>query len=128
VVQRFPDQLFVLDHIAKPPVRARETEPWARDLKRLAKCPNVACKISGLVTEARWDSWKAEDFRPYLDIVLNAFGSHRLMIGSDWPVCTLAAEYQAVIQLEAEYIASLSSDEQNAIWSKNPMKFYGIPS
>ena len=128
VVKRFPNQPFVLDHIAKPPVRAKEMEPWARDLKRLAEFANVFCKISGLVTEAKWDSWEAQDFEPYLDVVLNAFGPHRLMIGSDWPVCTLAADYSSVINLEADYIARLSSDEQHAILEKNPIEFYSIQS
>ncbi len=126
VVKRFPNQLFVLDHIAKPPVRAKEMEPWASDLKRLAEYDNVVCKISGLVTEAKWNSWEAKDFEPYLDVVLNAFGPHRLMIGSDWPVCTLAAEYGSVINLERDYIARLSSHEQEAILEKNPTEFYSI--
>lgn len=126
VVKRFPGQPFVLDHIAKPPVRAREIEPWAGDLKRLAAFPNVFCKISGLVTEGKWDSWKAQDFDPYLDVVLNVFGPHRLMIGTDWPVCTLAAGYKSVIDLEAGYISKLSADEQYAILQKNPVAFYSI--
>jgi L-fuconolactonase len=126
VVKRFPDQPFVLDHIAKPPVRAGEMEPWKRDLKRLAAFPNVFCKLSGLVTEARWDSWKAQDFEPYLDVVLNSFGPHRLMIGSDWPVCTLAADYGSVIQMEAAYISRLSEDEQRAILEDNPVGFYSL--
>jgi L-fuconolactonase len=126
VVKRFPDQRFVLDHIAKPPIRAGEMEPWASDLKQLAVFPNVYCKLSGLVTEANWDSWEARNFEPYLDVVLNAFGPQRLMIGSDWPVCTLAAEYAAVIHLEANYIARLSADEQRAILEKNPIEFYSI--
>jgi len=126
VVKRFPDQLFVLDHIAKHPVQAREMEPWARDLKRLAEFANVSCKISGLVTEAKWNSWEARDFEPYLDVVLSAFGPRRLMIGSDWPVCTLAADYASVINLETDYIARLSGDEQQAILQKNPIQFYSI--
>ena len=126
VVKRFPDQRFVLDHIAKPPIRAAEMEPWASDLKRLAKFPNVSCKISGLVTEAHWNLWEARDFEPYLDVVLSAFGSRRLMIGSDWPVCTLAGDYASVIQLETDYIARLSHDEQEAILQKNPIEFYSI--
>ena len=126
VVKRFPDQLFVLDHIAKPSIRTGEIEPWARDLKRLAEFPNVFCKISGLVTEAEWDSWEAQDFEPYLDIVLGAFGPHRLMIGSDWPVCTLAADYTSAINLAADYIGRLSGDEQHAILEKNPKEFYSI--
>jgi L-fuconolactonase len=127
VAKRLPDQPFVLDHIAKPRIRTRDIEPWAADLRRLARFANVSCKISGLVTEAAWDSWKPEDFRPYLDVVLDAFGSKRLMIGSDWPVCTLAAEYLSVINLEAQYIAELSADEQQAIWSTNALEAYGIP-
>jgi L-fuconolactonase len=126
VVKRFPDQLFVLDHIAKPSIRTGEIEPWARDLKRLARFGNVFCKISGLVTEAEWDSWEAQDLEPYLDIVLGAFGPHRLMIGSDWPVCTLAADYTSAIDLAADYIGRLSSDEQHAILEKNPIEFYSI--
>jgi L-fuconolactonase len=126
VVKRFPDQRFVLDHIAKPPVRSGEMEPWARDLKRLAEFPNVYCKISGLVTEAKWDAWRPQDFEPYLDVVLNAFGSRRLMIGSDWPVCTLAADYAYVIRLGTGYLARLSSDEQKAILETNPAEFYSI--
>jgi L-fuconolactonase len=128
VVKQFPEQRFVLDHIAKPPIRMRNKEPWASDVKRLAEFPNVFCKVSGLVTEVEWGSWNAQDFEPYLDIVLSAFGPHRLMIGSDWPVCTLAAEYRSVINLEADYIARLSSDEQHAIWEKNPSEFYSIQS
>ena len=126
VVKRFPDQRFVVDHIAKPPIRSRGLEPWASDLKRLAEFANVACKISGLVTEAEWNSWEAGDFEPYLDVVLSAFGPQRLMIGSDWPVCTLAADYSSVINLETDYIARLSSDEQDAILQKNATEFYSI--
>ena len=127
VVKRFPQQRFVLDHIAKPPIRFGRIEPWAKDLKRLAEFPNVYCKISGLVTEASWDTWKAQDFEPYLDIVLNAFGPRRLMIGSDWPVCTLAADYKSVIGFELDYLARLSTDEQTAILETNPVEFYSLP-
>jgi L-fuconolactonase len=126
VVHKFPHQLFVLDHIAKPGVKKDAMEAWARDLKKLAAFPNVFCKISGLVTEAQWDGWQAKDFEPYIDVVLNAFGAPRLMIGSDWPVCTLAADYISVIDLEAGYISRLSKDEQEAILQKNPLEFYSI--
>src|SRR5579859_5446514 len=91
LVARFPEQPFALDHIAKPLIGQHQTEPWASDLRRLAKFPNVFCKISGMVTEADWNSWQPADFRPYLDVVLESFGPKRLMLGSDWPVCTLAA-------------------------------------
>jgi L-fuconolactonase len=127
VVNRFPNQLFVLDHIAKPAVQTGVMEPWARDLKQLAAFPNVFCKISGLVTETKWGSWTANDFAPYIDVVLNAFGTGRLMIGSDWPVCTLSADYKSVIELETSYISQLSNDEQTAILEKNPLKFYSVP-
>jgi len=126
LVKRLPDQPFVLDHIAKPPVRAGEMAKWTTDLKRLAEFPNVLCKISGLVTEGNWNSWRAQDFEPYLDVVLNAFGPKRLMLGSDWPVCTLAADYASVIEFEVDYIAKLSSDEQRAILQDNPIKFYSL--
>jgi len=126
-VEKFPRQRFVLDHMAKPPIKAGEIDVWEKGIRQLAAFPNVFCKLSGLVTEAAWDSWKPEDFRPYLDVVLGAFGSKRLMIGSDWPVCTLAAEYPSVINLEAQYIAELSGDEQQAIWSTNALEAYGIP-
>jgi L-fuconolactonase len=126
VVNRFPNQRFVLDHIAKPSVQTRALEPWTRDIKRLAAFPNVFCKISGLVTEAQWDSWTKNDFEPYIDIVLNSFGVERLMLGSDWPVCTLAADYKSVIDLETGYLSRLSSDEQHAILEENPHEFYSI--
>jgi L-fuconolactonase len=126
VVKQFPDQLFVLDHIAKPPIRSREMAPWTRDLRRLAGFDNVYCKISGLVTEAKWDSWEGQEFEPYLDVVLDAFGPDRLMIGSDWPVCTLAAEYTSVISLAVRYISRLSDDEQRAIVETNAARFYSI--
>jgi L-fuconolactonase len=127
VVKRFPEQLFALDHIAKPPVRTGNVGPWSQDLRRLAAFPNVFCKISGLVTEANWNSWKPQDFAPYIEVVLDAFGSQRLMIGSDWPVCTLAAEYRTVIELSLGYIKQLSATEQHAILEDNPRQFYSIP-
>jgi len=127
VVGRFPNQRFVLDHIAKPAVQAGMIEPWASDLKQLALFPNVFCKISGLVTEAAWNQWQAEDFEPYIDVVLDLFGAHRLMMGSDWPVCTLAASYGSVIELETSYISQLSDDEQKAVLENNPLEFYSVP-
>lgn len=101
LVQKFPDQRFVLDHIAKPPIATGEIEPWRKLIYELAQSPNVLCKISGLVTEAKWDSWETDDFTPYLDIVTEAFGESRLMYGSDWPVSLLAASYEQVHNLTA---------------------------
>ncbi len=126
VVERLPQQRFVVDHIAKPLIREGRLEPWATDLRRLAALPNVMCKVSGLVTEASWQGWRAEDFAPYLDVVFEAFGPGRIMFGSDWPVCTLAAGYQQVVGLVAGYVASLPPAEQAGVWGSNAVRFYGL--
>ncbi len=126
VVERLPQQRFVVDHIAKPLIREGRLEPWATDLRRLAALPNVMCKVSGLVTEASWQGWRAEDFAPYLDVVFEAFGPGRIMFGSDWPVCTLAAGYQQVVGLVAGYVASLAPAEQAGVWGSNAARFYGL--
>jgi L-fuconolactonase len=126
LVERFHDQPFILDHISKPLVKDKKLEPWATDIRRLAAMPNVACKISGMVTEADWKNWKPADFTPYLDVVLESFGTKRLMVGSDWPVCTLAGDYLSVMKLTGDYISKLSPDEQDAVWSGNARRWYGI--
>jgi L-fuconolactonase len=126
LVAGFPHQPFVLDHLAKPSIKDGRLEPWASDLRRLAAFPNVSCKISGMVTEADWQRWKARDFEPYLDVVFECFGSRRLMVGSDWPVATLAASYAQVMQLTGDYLARLSPDEQAAVWGANAQRFYGL--
>jgi hypothetical protein len=107
LVEEFPEQPFVLDHIAKPFIRDGQFSPWREDLRRVARFPNVTCKLSGLVTEARWDSWRPEDIHPYLDIVVEAFGPSRLMIGSDWPVCLLAGDYGRVMDVVVDYVERL---------------------
>ena len=126
VVARFPDQPFVLDHIAKPFVRDGVLEPWAADIGRLAAYPNVVCKISGMVTEADWLSWQPSHFQPYLEVVLDAFGPRRLMFGSDWPVSTLAGTYGDVVRLVAAHVQQLSADEQAEIWGGTAQRFYGL--
>src|ERR1700730_12608696 len=98
-VRRFPDQRFVLDHLAKPPIKSGEIHSWAQGIRELASLPNVFCKLSGLVTEADWRHWTPEHFLPYLDTVFECFGPERLMIGSDWPVCTVAATYVETIDI-----------------------------
>ena len=103
VVERFPEQPFVLDHIAKPHIKDSTVEPWARDIVRLAAYPNVACKVSGMVTEADWQRWQPTDLRPYLDVVFEAFGPERIMFGSDWPVCTVASTYARVTEVVDDY-------------------------
>jgi L-fuconolactonase len=124
LVSRFPDQLFVLDHIAKPLIRERRYLPWGRFVKMLAENPNVYCKISGLVTEADWKQWRASEFKPYLDVVFEAFGVERLMFGSDWPVCLLAAGYNQVVELIADYTRDLAAAEREKIFGLNAAHFY----
>ncbi|MBS1803408.1 MAG: amidohydrolase family protein [Acidobacteria bacterium] len=126
LVREFPDQRFVLDHIAKPPIAEGRIAPWDRDIRELGKSANVYCKLSGMVTEARWHDWKAEDFRPYLDVVLNTFSPARLMIGSDWPVCTASAPYSRTMALVRDYIAKLTLDEQRMILGENCASFYRV--
>ena len=126
VVERFPNQRFVLDHMAKPAIAEQRFSPWDEDLRRLARCENVSCKLSGLVTEAEWNGWKPRDFAPYLEIVLDAFGSERCMVGSDWPVCTLAGEYSEVMKLVIDWISQLSASEQAAILGETCSRVYGL--
>ena len=126
LVREFPEQRFVLDHIAKPFIADGVIEPWNREISELAKFENVWCKVSGMVTEARWTEWRPEDFRLYLDVVFDAFGPRRLMIGSDWPVCTLSASYGAALGLVKDYIGQVSAAEQERIVGGNCAQFYGI--
>jgi len=123
---RFPDQPMVLDHIAKPDIKNGTIAEWKKDITALAKCENVCCKVSGMVTEADWKLWKPEDFTPYLDVVFEAFGVERLMYGSDWPVCLIAASYQQVLGLMEQYTLKLSADEQAMFWGGNATKFYNL--
>jgi L-fuconolactonase len=126
LVREFPNQRFVLDHIAKPAIGAGTREPWEVGLRELAKSPNLYCKLSGMVTETRWNTWQREDFRPYLDVVFDAFGPDRLMIGSDWPVCTLSATYASAMGIVIDYIAQLGAAERDGILGWNCSRFYGL--
>jgi len=126
LARRLPDQPFVVDHVAKPEIRAGRLEGWREGIRELAALPHVACKLSGIVTEAHWDRWTPAGLRPVLEAVLEAFGPTRLMIGSDWPVCLLAADYGAVIGLVRDFIATLSADEQAAILGGTAARFYRI--
>lgn len=123
---RFPDQPFVLDHIAKPDIKNGRIEEWKKDIEALAKYDNVYCKVSGMVTEADHKNWKREDFNPYLDVVFEAFGIDRLMYGSDWPVCLLAGSYQQVLDVMEGYTSKLSANEQAMFWGGNATKFYNL--
>jgi L-fuconolactonase len=120
----FPRQRFVLDHVGKPDIRRGGFEQWRRDLRALAALPHVWCKLSGLVTEAEWRGWTAAQLRPYFDTALEAFGPARLMFGSDWPVCTVAATYAQVLGLAREAIAKYSTDEQARILGGTAREVY----
>lgn len=122
LVRRFPRQRFIIDHLAKPAIRAREIEPWAGWMRKIARHENVFCKLSGLVTEADWNNWTGADFTPYLDVVFEAFGVDRLIFGSDWPVCLLAATYSQVTSLIASYAAS----GHDRVFGQNAALFYGL--
>ena len=126
LASRLPDQRFVLDHLAKPRIKDRVIEPWRGAIRELARRPNVCCKLSGLVTEADWHHWQPGDLRPYLDVVFEAFGPDRLMWGSDWPVCLVAAPYERVLETIVEYASALSVTEQGALFGRNAERFYGL--
>jgi len=126
LVKAFPDQPFVIDHLAKPHIKDQQLNEWQRDIEVLSQHPNVHCKISGMLTEANWSSWKPADFIPYLDVVFNALGSRRVMFGSDWPVCLLAGGYDGTMQVLNNYISKLSFTEQELFWGNNATVFYDL--
>jgi len=125
-VEQFPGMRFVLDHIAKPFIKKKIISPWKEEITELSKFPNLFCKVSGMVTEADWKNWKPDDFIPYLDIVFGAFGADRIMLGSDWPVCTIAGSYRNVMGIMLEYIKTFSSEEQSAILGGNAVRAYNL--
>lgn len=126
LVEEFPNQAFVLDHLGKPAIRDGMLSPWQEDLRRLAALPNVCCKLSGMVTEANWHQWHADDFYRYLDIALDAFGSGRVMLGSDWPVCAVAGAYAATMNIVIDYVQQFTVAERDAILGGNCARFYQI--
>ena len=125
-VKAFPEQPFVIDHIAKPFIKDQQIDEWKKDIKRVAACSNVYCKISGMVTEASWKTWEKEDFTPYLDVITEAFGTERMMFGSDWPVCLVAASYSEMLSIVSDYYAPFSQNEKADIFGGNASKFYNI--
>jgi len=126
VVSMFPEQRFVLDHISKPQIKDHIFSPWKEDIKKLAGHKNVWCKLSGMVTEADWKNLEQEIFRPYLDIVFEAFGTDRLMTGSDWPVCKLAGDYGEVTGIVEDYIEDMPIVIRQKITGENCISFYGL--
>lgn len=126
LVAKFPNQRFVLNHLAKPNIKEGLIEEWKQDIIELAKQQNVSCKVSGMVTEADWKKWKVKDFTPYLDVIFEAFGPKRVMYGSDWPVCLLAADYGRVLSLVENYTEKLPQEAQEDFWGNNAKRFYNL--
>ncbi|GAA4441093.1 amidohydrolase family protein [Pontibacter saemangeumensis] len=126
LVAALPDQPFVIDHMAKPYIKAGKITEWKKDMKAVAKYANVSCKVSGMVTEADWQNWKPEDFAPYMDAAVEAFGTDRLMYGSDWPVCLVAATYGEALAIVQEYFSAFSKAEQDAVFGGNAARFYKL--
>ena len=126
LVKRFPQQPFVIDHIAKPYIKAGLIDEWAKGIIALSEYENVLCKVSGMVTEADYKRWQPTDFTPYLDVVVESFGMNRLMFGSDWPVCEVAASYGQMIGIVEDYFASFTLDEKNQLFNQNALKFYNL--
>ncbi|MFY0599477.1 MAG: amidohydrolase family protein [Cyclobacteriaceae bacterium] len=126
LARAFPNMKFVLDHIAKPDIKLGSVDDWAKHIKALGECQNVYCKVSGMVTEADWEFWKTEDLIPYLDIVFENFGTDRIMFGSDWPVCLLAADYKMMKSVLDTYISGFSKLEKNKVMGENAGSFYSL--
>jgi L-fuconolactonase len=126
LVAQHKNQPFVIDHLAKPYIKKGLIKQWAADIKSIAKHENINCKISGIVTEADWKNWKEKDINPYLDVIFEAFGTNRIMYGSDWPVCLLAADYDQQFTIIKNYISKLSETEKNKIMGENAARFYKL--
>jgi L-fuconolactonase len=125
-VKTFGGNRFVIDHIAKPDIKNKNIEKWAKGIKAIAKHENVYCKVSGIITEADWYNWMLSDFDAYLDVVFETFGTKRLMFGSDWPVCNVAGGYQQMLSVVKNYTSKLSTDEQARFWGLNAIEFYKL--
>jgi len=126
LVAAFPDQKFVIDHIAKPNIKDKYTNGWKKDMEALAGYENLYCKISGMVTEADWKNWNREDFFPYIDTIVETFGTNRIIFGSDWPVCLVAASYQQMIQIVKDYFDPFTGNEKEKFFGNNAVEFYNL--
>jgi L-fuconolactonase len=126
MVRQFSEQVFVLDHIAKPLIKGKVLEPWRSHIKELARSENVYCKVSGMVTEANWQNWQEKDFRVYLDVIVESFGTDRILYGSDYPVCLAAGNYKSQLQIIEHYLASFSASEQADILGNTACRVYRL--
>ena len=126
LIKQVTELPIVIDHVAKPNIKDSEMEDWKKEITALAKYPNVYCKISGMATEANWETWTMADLQPYLDTVVAAFGTERIMFGSDWPVCLVASSYAKWLNGVQKYFNTFSSTEQEAIFAGNVIKFYKL--
>ncbi|MBI1840596.1 MAG: amidohydrolase family protein [Verrucomicrobia bacterium] len=126
VAERFPGLPLVVDHMAKPRIAARGWDDWADGISALARCPNVSCKLSGMITEADWKQWRPEHLRPYVDHVVEKFSPRRLLFGTDWPVCLLAGGYSRVVEALETSLPALTLGERAGIWGDNAARFYGV--
>ncbi|GAB3955615.1 amidohydrolase family protein [Spirosoma harenae] len=128
LVRAVPEVNFVIDHLAKPYIKKQEINRWSNFMTEIAKHPNVSCKLSGMVTEADWRKWSKKDFYPYLDVVFEQFGPNRLMFGSDWPVCLVAASYTQVKTLVEEYVSAWGNEVRAKVFGENAISFYRLDS
>lgn len=126
LIKAFPDQLFIIDHIAKPSIKAPLNQEWKKGIQKIAMLSNTVCKLSGMVTEAPWKQWKINDFTPYMAWVITCFGTHRVLFGSDWPVCQLSGSYTDVLHIVKSYLSSFSKTEQAAIFGGNAIQYYQL--
>ena len=126
LVAMFPDQRFVIDHLAKPAIKLLELEPWQQNIHDIASYPNIYCKVSGMVTEADWQQHRYEHFVPYLDTIVQAFGFNRIMFGSDFPVCLLAASYSGMFNIVQRYFSAFPQEKQALFFGGNASRFYRL--
>lgn len=126
LVNKFPNQKFIIDHMAKPTIKNGKMVDWKKGIELLVRSQNVYCKVSGMVTEADWKNWKKGDFTKYLDVIFDTFGVDRILYGSDWPVCLLAAEYELQLEIIGEYITKYSAEDKEKIMGGNAINFYNL--
>ena len=126
LAEKFPNQKFVIDHIAKPDIKNKKIAEWRKEIELFKTLENVYCKVSGMVTEADWNNWEQKDFEPYLDVVTETFGMNRLMFGSDWPVCLISCSYEKMKSIADIYYQNFSDHEKGKFYGENAMHFYNL--